>query len=141
MEVGRCELLRFLAAISRRYEWTQMPTPMVLALALQAAPQLETIDHVTITAMSSRPPPSGILATYVTVLGLVDGARPATVYIPYFGQALPSVSSLCRFDVSTRDIPNGPQQARRQIVEKFRCELTSESPPIPDVPQPEPLYD
>jgi len=114
---------------------------LILALTLQAAPQLETIDHVTITAMSRRPPPSGILATYVTVLGVVDGAKPTTVYIPYFGQALPSVSSLCRFEVSKRDIPNGPQQARRQIVENFHCEVTSESPPTPDVPQPEPLID
>jgi hypothetical protein len=119
----------------------KMPIAMVLALALQAAPQLETIDHVTIAAMSTLPPPSGFLATYVTVLGVVEGAQPTTVYIPYFGQALPSVSSLCRFDVSKRDIPSGPQQARRQIVEKFRCEITSESPPIPQVSQPDPLID
>ena len=112
---------------------------MVLALAFQVASQLEVIDHVTITAMSNRPPPSGILATYVTVMGMVDGAEPTAFYIPYFGQALPSVSSSCRFNVSERDIPNGPQQKRRQVVEKFRCEISSESPPMPDVPRPEPL--
>jgi hypothetical protein len=117
---------------------------MTLAAQLgsQATPAPLILDRVMITAMSVRPPPSGIFATYVAVQGTIDSAEPVTVYIPYFGQPLPSVSSLCRFEISEREIPRaGPQRAKRHVVERFRCELTSESPPIPDLPRPEPLYD
>ena len=120
-----------------------MLATMALAATLgsEATPSV-TLDRMTITAMSVRPPPSGFLATFVTVQGTVDGAKPVTVYIPYFGQPLPSVSSLCRFEVSERQIPHiGPQKAKRSVVETFRCEITSESPPIPDLPLPEPLFD
>jgi hypothetical protein len=117
-----------------------LPLPVLLSVALlSAAPDapVQTLRDVTITAMSDRPMAgSGVIAFFVTIEGRMPAGDPVTLYMVYGGapQPLPAISSLCAFEVQSRNV------YRRSgipglVIGKFACSLTSDSPMMPDPPK------
>ena len=102
---------------------------LLMAASLAGMPQAATtFSDVLVTAVSRRPPPSGVMASFVAIKGNLPDGKPAIVYVPYMiqGQPLPSVSSRCTFIVHLQTVSPGQAFA----VDSFTCTITSDSPPI-----------
>jgi len=104
---------------------------LLIAASLAGMPQAATtFSDVLVTAVSRRPPPSGVMASFVAIKGNLPDGKPVIVYVPYMiqGQPLPSVSSRCTFMVHLQTVSMGPVQAF--AVDSFTCTITSDSPSI-----------
>ncbi|MEG3144695.1 hypothetical protein U1839_08515 [Sphingomonas sp. RT2P30] len=119
----------------------------VLALLLSAqlasaplAPPETIYPDITVIDVSARPPDSGVLHTFVGILGRTSAGDIVSFKLTYFGagQPIPSVASLCTFTGGM-----SPDAAGKTIVDisRFKCTLSSESAFIaPPVMRAQPFY-
>ena len=119
-----------------------MLTALLLAMqsaAIPAEPASTTYSDITIIDVSELPPfGSGLIATFVGIVGRTPSGEITTFYLPFMhaGQPVPVPSSVCTFETRPMSRPITAFSAikGRNInvfnglrIDNFRCALTSES--------------
>ncbi len=110
-----------------------MPILTLLLSAQVALGPMATIDatytEITVVDVSPRPPASGILHTFVGILGRTGAGQIISFKLTYLGegQPIPSVASLCTFKAS--GVP-GPDPTTAIEISHFDCALSSDSPGV-----------